>query len=324
MNRMSKIATSLVLALVFALPAFPQGNENNAWQAIEDQRDARRKAELLEAFIKNYSSSGHRPDADFMLLDFYSQNKDFQKILQMAEEYRQRPVAPDPVSKGKYFFAAMFAAASLNDVKRTVEYGELALAAEPENFAVLSFFAAQNLPNPAKALEHATKAVKLPKPATMTDAAYTASIGRMHATIAVPLFAEGKLMEAREHLEGALRANPKDQASHYRLGFANVNLMGNAAKAAQDANDAYYKAMSATPANTQAADQAKAVMESMSKTALELRDVAMESLARAIAIGGQFTAPAKQLFDSLYQNKNNKSLEGADAFIAQKKAELGL
>ena len=130
-------------------------------------------------------------------------------------------------------------------------------------------------------------------------------------------------MAAREHLEAALKANPKDQATQYRLGFTNVNLMGNAAKAAQEANDAYYKAMSATPANTQAADQAKAVMETMSKTALELRDVAMESLGRAVAIGGQFTAQAKQLFDSLYQNKN-KSMEGADAFVAQKKAELGL
>jgi hypothetical protein len=99
--------------------------------------------------------------------------------------------------------------------------------------------------------------------------------------------------------------------------------MGNAAKNAQDANDAYYKAMSEKPANTQAADKAKEVMETMSKTALELRDVAMDSLAKAVAIGGQFTAQAKTLFDSLYQNKN-KSMEGADAFVAQKKAELGL
>lgn len=323
MNRIGRIATSLVLALIFALPAFPQGGENAAWQAIEDQRDFRRKAELIESFIKNYSSSGHRPDADFILLDFYAQNKDYQKILQMAEEYRQRPVSADPAVKGKYFYTAMVAAARLTDVKRTVEYGELALESEPNNFPVLSFFAAQNLPNPPKALEHAQKAITLPKPATLTDAEYTASIGRMHSKLAEPLLAEGKLMAAREHLEAALRANPKDQAIQYRVGFINVNLMGNAAKTAQDANDAYFKAMAATPADTKLADQAKAVMETASKTALELRDVAMESLARAVAIGGPATAQAKQLFDTLYQNKN-KSLEGADAFVAQKKAELGL
>jgi len=323
MNRIAKIATSLVLALVFALPAFPQGGENNAWQAIEDQRDLRRKADLLVDFIKNYSSSGRRPDADFLLLDFYAQNKDYQKILLMAEDFRQRPVSADPVVKGKYFYTAMIAAARLNDVKRTVEFGELALASEPNNFPVLSFFAAQNLPSPAKALEHAQKAITLPKPATLTEAEYTASIGRMHAKLAEPLFAEGKLMLAREHIEAAIKANPKDQALQYRLGFTNVNLMGNAAKTAQDANDAYYKAMAATPADTKLADQAKAVMEAASKTALELRDVAIDSLARAVAIGGPVTAQAKQLFDTLYQNKN-KSLEGADAFVAQKKAELGL
>jgi tetratricopeptide (TPR) repeat protein len=323
MNRIGKVATCLVLALTFALPAFPQGGENNAWQAIEDQRDARRRAELLEGFIKNYASSGRRPDADFMLIDFYSQNKDFQKILQMAEDYRQRPVSADPAAKGKYFFSAMFAAASLNDVKRTVEYGELALAAEPTNFAVLTFFAAQNLPNSLKAIEHAQKAITLPKPATMDDRVYAANMGRMHSMLSLPLFAEGKFAQAREHLEAALKSNPKDQATQYRLGFANVNLMGAAAKAAQDANDAYYKAMAATPANKEAAEAARVKMEASSKEALELRDVAIESLARAMAIGGQFTAQAKTLFDSLYTNKN-KSLEGADAFIAEKKAELGL
>ena len=99
--------------------------------------------------------------------------------------------------------------------------------------------------------------------------------------------------------------------------------MGAAAKAAQDANDALIKAMSATPPNNAEADAAKAKMESSSKEALELRDVAIESLARAIAIGGQYTQDAQKLFDSLYQSKN-KSLDGATDLVAQKKSELGL
>ena len=86
---------------------------------------------------------------------------------------------------------------------------------------------------------------------------------------------------------------------------------------------ALIKAMSATPPNNSEADAAKAKMESSSKEALELRDVAIESLARAIAIGGQYTQDAQKLFDGLYQAKN-KSLDGATDLVAQKKSELGL
>jgi tetratricopeptide (TPR) repeat protein len=323
MRRICKVAVSLALGLVFVTPAFPQGNENNDWQAIEDQRDARRKAELLDSFIKKYPTSGRRPDADFTLVDFYSENKDYQKILQMAEEFRQRPPSADPATKSKMFVSAMFAAASLNDIKRTVEYGDYALAADPNNFAVLYFFAAANLPNPAKGLEYGKKAIALPKPANIRPEVYATQMGRLHGIVAAPLFAEGKFAEAREHLEAALKANPKDQATQFRLAFANVNLMGAAAKAAQDANTALIKAMSATPPNNSEADAAKAKMESSSKEALELRDVAIESLARAIAIGGQFTQDAQKLFDGLYQAKN-KSLDGATDLVAQKKSELGL
>ena len=84
------------------------------------------------------------------------------------------------------FVSAMFAAASLNDVKRTVEFGDYALAAEPNNFSVLYFFAAANLPNPAKALEYAQKAIALPKPANVRPEVYATQMGRLHGIVAHP------------------------------------------------------------------------------------------------------------------------------------------
>ena len=320
-TRFSKLAVSLVLGVAFAIPALPQGGENNDWTAIQDQRDGHRRMELLDAFIKKYPSSGRRPDADFMLIDLYSGNKDYQKIIQLSEDYRQRPPSGDPAAKTKIFFSAMFAAASLNDVKRTSEYGEEALRADPNNFAVLSFMAAANLPNPQKAMEYAQKALTLPKPPTMQPEAYATNIGRLHGIVAVPLFGEGKFKEAREHLEFAIKANPKDQATHYRYGYATISMMTAAAGTAREANDSYLKAMA--DKKTEEAEAAKQKMENASKEALELRDVALESMARALAVGGQLTPQAKQLFDNLYQNKN-RSLDGADQLIAQKKAELGL
>ena len=178
MKRICSLGMILTLGLVFAMPAFAQGGENNEWQAIQDMKDLRRRAELLDAFIKKNPSSGRRPEADFMLIDFYSGNKDHQKIIMMAEDFRQRPPTSDPVAKGKIFLSAMLAAANLNDVKRTVEYAGYTLDADPNNFSVLSFLAAQGLPDQKKALEYAQRAITLPKPATMTPEAFAASTGR--------------------------------------------------------------------------------------------------------------------------------------------------
>lgn len=322
MNRMTKSALCLFVCLTFAMPVFAQGGENAAWQAIEDQRDLRRKAELLEKFIKDYAQSGRRPDADFQLIDFYSQNKDYQKILQSASDYQQRPPSADPAAKVRIFTQAMVAAASLPNIPKTSEFGGYALQADPNNLTVLAFLAGNNLPDPKKALEYAQKALTLPRPPTMKEEQYASMTGRLHAMVALPLLADQKYKEGKEHLQIALKANPKDHASHYRLAAADVTLMGAAVKAAQDSNDLLIKAMSATPTNQAEVDAAKAKVDAASKEALELRDEAIDSLAKALAIGGPFTSLAKPLFEGLYQNKN-KSLEGQEQFIAQKKAELG-
>jgi hypothetical protein len=168
-KRTHQIGLSLILSLALVIPAFAQSGENNDWQAIVDQGDARRKAELLEKFINDYSRSGRRPDADFQLLDFYLQNKDNAKIIQHAEKYRQSPPSADNAAKAKVFTQAMVAAATINNVQRTVEYADYALQAEPTNLVVLGFLAGNNLPNPAKALEYAEKAIAVPKPATMRE-----------------------------------------------------------------------------------------------------------------------------------------------------------
>jgi hypothetical protein len=59
------------------------------------------------------------------------------------------------------------------------------------------------------------------------------------------------------------------------------------------------------------------------RQALELRDAALDSMAKALALTGPYSEQAKPLFDSLYANKY-KSMDGADKLIAEKKSELGI
>jgi hypothetical protein len=318
---LSRVALFLILSLAIALPAFPQGNDAKDWQAIQEQKDQKKKTEMLESFVKKYPTSSRRPGADADLVDAWAKNNDNAKVLAFAEEYKKAPPSPDAAAKVKIYSQALFAAITSNNIPKAAEFGEAAIEADPNHFQALYIMAAAGLPNPEKSMEYANRAIALPKPQTISQETYNKNMARLHNTVALPLFAQKKFADAREHLEFVLKADPKNQEAQYRHGFASVNLMGEAVKAAQDANTAMMRAAAAS--NKAEQDAAMAKQESAQKEALELRDVALDSLAKAVAIGGPYTEQAKPLFDSLYQNKN-KSMDGADKVIADKKAELGL
>lgn len=324
-KRLGRIVLSTIVGLALAMPAFAQrgDNENNDWMKIQDERDARRKAELIEAFIGRYSSSPHRPEVDFMLVDYYAANKDNAKIMQHAESFRLTVPTADNAAKSRIHTQAMVAAATLSNVAKTVEFANYALQADPNNLTVLVFLAGNNLPDANKALEYAQKAVALPRPATMNEQQYTAVLARMHGVVANSFFAQQKFSEANEHYAIALKANPKDHVAQFRFGFGSLNLAATAAGNAKTANDELIKIMAKTPTNRDEEAAAKAKVDEASKQALAHRDEAVDAMAKAVAIGGQFATQAKTFLDSLYQNKTG-SLEGEDQFIAQKKAELGL
>src|SRR5436190_13982040 len=141
MKRLASLSLCLLLSLVAVIPAYSQGGENNAWMAIMDQRDTRQQASLLEAFISQYSNSPHRPDADKMLVSFWVSNKDNAKIVNHADNFKQSLPSADNASRSIIYTQGMIAAATLNNVKKTVEFGQLALTAEPNNFMVLAFLA---------------------------------------------------------------------------------------------------------------------------------------------------------------------------------------
>jgi hypothetical protein len=300
---------------------FGQGGENNAWQAIQDERDARRRAERLEEFIRQYQNSSHRPDADKMLVSFWVSNKDFAKIVQHAEQFRLNLPSADAASKATIFTEAMLAAASIKNNAKVVEFSNYALDADPNNLTVLILLAGSNMPDPQKALEHAKKAASVPKPATMSDAQYGNLQFRANAIVGDSNFAQNKFKEANDAYALALKFNPKDHATNFRSGFASLNLAVQSAQAVQKANEDM-KALG--PGITKPMlDDLTAQQQAREKEALAHRDAAIDSLARAVAIGGPFLEQAKQLLSNTYANKN-KDTTGLDQFIASKKSELGI
>jgi tetratricopeptide (TPR) repeat protein len=324
MKRLVPLSLSLVFCLVFATEAFSQcSNENNLWTAIEEQRNLQEKSKLLDSFIRNCSSSPHRPDADKQLVSFWVSNSDHKKIMDHADSFQQNLPSADAASKAMIYTQAMASAAQLNNIPKVKEFSALALRFDANNFMVLQFMASTGVLDGPTTLDYAGKAVLLPKPATMGDAQYNSAMARLEGLLAANLANQQKWQESLPHFEKALKLNPKDHANQYRHGFATMQLMAAAVQGAQTANDELIRAMTKDPKVQADIDKASAKVEEMSKTALTLRDIATDSFAKAFAIGGQFAAQAKTLLDSLYTNKN-KSLDGLDAFIAAKKTEVGL
>lgn len=323
MKRLVPLSLSIVFCLVFAVDAFSQcNNENSLWQAIEDQKDARRRAEQIDSFIRSCSSSPHRPDADKMLVSYWLTNNDHKKIMDHADNFQQSLPSADAASKATIYTQAMASAYTLSNFPKTNEFGGLVLRFDPNNFFVLQFMASTGLLDAAKTLEYAEKAVQLPKPATMQEAQYQTAMGRMEGILGLNAYTQKKWKDAAAHFEKALKLNPKNHDNQFRLGMATMQLMPEAVQGAQTANEELIRAMTKEPKVQADIDKATAKVDEFSKSALALRDSAMDSFARAYAIGGNSAAQAKQLLDTLYNNKN-KNLEGIDAFIAAKKTELG-
>ncbi len=345
MKRIVSISLGLLLCVACALPAFSQGGENAAWQAIDDQRDTRRQAELIEKFISQYSNSPHRPDADKKLIEFWVSNKDNAKIVNHADNFKQSLPSADKESRAEIYTQGMIAAATLNNVKKTVEFGQLALAADPNHFMVLAFLASSGAVDQKTALEYANKAAGLPKPKNMAETQYQSLMGRVKnlvasanapagrggaapaanplVTSAQALMGQKKYQEAIDTFGQALQQNPKDQALHYQVAVANYYIMADAVQNVQNANDEQVKAMLATPVVKADVDKAAAKKEEYTKITMDRRDAAIEALAKAVAVGGPLTADAKKMLDPLYTNRKG-SLEGQDQLIADKKKELGI
>jgi hypothetical protein len=151
----------------------------------------------------------------------------------------------------------------------------------------------------------------------MSDADWKATQGRLHGLLGQIYFSQGKMPDAGNEFLEFLKTSPSDGLGQYRYGMAT------------------YTQLQQTLANLQAlnteAQAAKARGEDVSAYAdrlteknnlfLTQRDVTIDAMAKAYAIGGPFAADARKIIEPLFKQKNG-SLDGLDPFITSKRAEL--
>jgi tetratricopeptide (TPR) repeat protein len=168
-----------------------------------------------------------------------------------------------------------------------------------------------------KALSYAQRAQKAPKPDKTTDAEWQGTQNRVHGIVGVIYFNQGKWPEASDELAEFLKTNPNDGVNQYRYGaamfsqlqvtLANLQALNNDAKLAQAADRDLGPYIDRLNART--------------KEFETQRDITIDAMAKALAIGGPFADSATKIITPLYNQKNG-SVDGLQPYIASKKAEL--
>jgi len=327
-KRLVSIGLAAIMSLAIAIPAFAQSNENKDFQAIQDERDQRKLRDLLEAFLKNYPNSAHRPEYDIQLITLYYGNKDWAQMIKLADNFVQQQGTADAKSKSNLYTLAMEGARQLGNTTKFNEYADRALTADPNNMSVLMTLSRNLSENPPtdpaartaaldKALGYAQRAQKAPKSDKTSDAEWQGVQTRVHGILGTIYFNQSKWTEAGTELAEYLKTNPTDGVNQYRYGLAMFSQVQTTLANLQALNTDAQTAQKADRDLGPYIDR----LNARNKEFETQRDITIDAMAKALAIGGPFATSATAIITPLYNQKNG-SVDGLQPYIASKKAEL--
>ena len=339
MKKTVYLGFSRLLIWALAIPSFAQDNTpDGLYTAYYGERDAAKKTQFGEQFINNpdpaFKTSQYFPYIFGQIFNGYASTGNLAKVMDTADKLAT--IAPNADAKMKVAVqsTAMALAYQGNNTAKTVEYGDKVLALDPGNVQALMAVPLSLLSSVsqatgaakdsalAKAAEYSKKLVGAPKPAGMADAEWQGVQAQGQSTLGMVLVSQTKYEDAIPVLEEALKLNKKDDQSHYNLGLSYSNQLPQARQAALDAFNEENAAKKARK------DQFEIDELSAKSSALQTefgvkRDQAIEAFAKAVAVAGPYAAPARTQLERLWKQKNNDTLDGLEALVAQKKIEIG-
>jgi tetratricopeptide (TPR) repeat protein len=239
----------------------------------------------------------------------------------------------------------MIAYQQKNDFAKTVEYGERVLGIDPKDLPsllVLSSTLSERLPTEEekkaaqldKALEYSTRAIAeieaLQKPAPMPDELWTTEKNKLLATVNSSIglvhLNKKEYDKASKQYEISTNLTKTNPVDFYRLGIAYTFLARNMAKELNELvaamNQAQTELQNAQDAAVKDEKQKKLLelkekSQDSEKKFPEMRDKAIDSLAKSVYLKGITEASARSELERLYKSKNNNTLDGIDTLIAQ-------
>jgi len=319
--------------------------EYDAYMLLYNEQAPAKKAELAAKFLADHPETDFKMFVYQMQIDSYARLGSVDKVVETGEKFSSDFPQADNNTKKFVMQRMMTSYQQKNDFAKTVEYGDKLLGIDPKDLPsllTLSSILPERLPAEDdkkaaqldKALDYSNRAKAeiegLQKPAQITDAQWTTEKNKLLATVNSSIgFVHlnkkeyDKASQLYEISTNLTKTNPID---FYRLGVAYTFLARNMAKELNELvaamNQAQTELQNAQDASVKDEKQKKLLelkekSQDSEKRFPEMRDKAIDSLAKSVYLKGITEASARTELERLYKSKNNNTLEGIDTLIAQ-------
>ena len=322
--------------------------EYDAYMLLYNEAAPAKKAELAGKFLTDHPETEFKMFVYQMQIDSYArlQPPNVDKVVETGEKFEKDFPQADNATKKFVMQRMMTAYQQKNDFAKTVEYGDKLLAIDPKDLPsllTLSSILPERLPTEEdkkgaqldKALDYANRAKAeteaLQKPAQgFTDEQWTTEKNKLLATVNSSIglvhLNKKEYEKASQQYEISTKLAKTNPIDFYRLGVAYTFLARNKAKELNDLvaamNQAQTELQNAQDAAVKDEKQKKLLelkekSQDSEKQFPEMRDKAIDSLAKSVFLKGITEASARTELERLYKSKNNNTLDGLDTLIAQ-------
>jgi hypothetical protein len=322
--------------------------EYDAYMVLYNEQAPAKKAELAGKFLTDHPETEFKMFVYQMQINSYNQLGTADKVVEIGNKFEKEFPQADNSTKKFVMQRMMTSYQQKNDFAKTVEYGDKLLAIDPKDLVslmTLSSILPERPPNEEdkkaaqldKALDYSNRAKaeieSLQKPAQnppITDEQWTAEKNRLLATVNSSIglvhLNKKEYDKASKQYEISTNLTKTNPVDFYRLGIAYTFLARNMAKELNELvaamNQAQTELQNAQDAAVKDEKQKKLLelkekSQESEKKFPEMRDKAIDSLAKSVYLKGITEASARTELERLYKSKNNNTLDGIDTLIAQ-------
>jgi hypothetical protein len=323
-------------------------DEYDAYMALYSETAPAKKVDLAVKFLAAHPETEFKMFVYQMEIDSYARLGNVDKVVETGEKFSTDFPQADNNTKKFVMQRMMTAYQQKNDFAKTVEYGDKLLAIDPKDLPsllTLSSILPERLPTEEdkkaaqldKALDYSNRAKAeieaLQKPVQtppITDEQWTAEKNKLLATVNSSIglvhLNKKEYDKASKQYEISTNLTKNNPIDFYRLGIAYTFLARNMAKELNDLvaamNQAQTELQNAQDAAVKDEKQKKLLelkekSQDSEKKFPEMRDKAIDSLAKSVYLKGITEASARTELERLYKSKNNNTLAGIDTLIAQ-------
>jgi hypothetical protein len=324
--------------------------EYDSYLALFNEQSPAKKVELATKFLTEYPETEFKMYIYQMEIDSYARLGNVDKVIETGNKFSADFPQADNNTKKFVLQRLMASYQQQNNFDKTVEMGEKLLAIDPKDLPsllTLSSILPERLPPDEaqknaqldKALQYAERALAeinaLQKPGQITDQQWTDEKNKLLATVNSSIglvhLNRKEYDKASQQYEKSTTLAKTNPIDFYRLGISYTFLARSAAKDLNEIvaamNQLQTELQNASDAATKDEKEKKLLelktkSQDSEKNFPELRDKAIDSLAKSVYLKGVTEQQARTELERLYKSKNNNNLDGIDALIAQAGASL--